>query len=156
MSDTVYTRPPVQQSQHSCPVTAMGETFNPFVDPYLSDPYALLAQARQEEPVFYSPETDHWVISRYEDVRDILRDPETYSSRMAQSPIQAWPAAATEMFQAQNFNIKPVFSNNANGVPLILSKRFSMRHRLESSSLFWASQTRMWRRSSYGHRGGPS
>jgi len=99
MSDTVYTRPPVQQSQHSCPVTAMGETFNPFVDPYLSDPYALLAQARQEEPV-------------YEDVRDILRDPETYSSRMAQSPIQAWPAAATEMFQAQNFNIKPVFSNN--------------------------------------------
>jgi len=112
MSDTVYTRPPVQQSQHSCPVTAMGEAFNPFMDPYLSDPYTFLAQARESEPIFYSPEVDHWVITRYEDVRDILRDPETYSSRMAQSPIKAWPTEAVELFQAQNFKIKPVFSNN--------------------------------------------
>ena len=112
MTDSVYTRPPVQQSQNSCPVTAMGASFNPFTDPYLRDPYPILAQARSEEPVFYNPETDHWVITRYADVRDILRDPTTYSSRMAQSPIKPWPAEAVELFQAQNFDIKPTFSNN--------------------------------------------
>ena len=50
MSDSVYTRPPLaQQAAHNCPVTAMGEAFNPFADPYLADPYPILAQARDEE-----------------------------------------------------------------------------------------------------------
>lgn len=113
MSDSVYTRPPLtQQTAHNCPVTAMGEAFNPFADPYLADPYPILAQARAEEPVFYNPETGHWVITRYEDIKAILRDPETYSSRMAQSPIQPWPETAVKLFTAQNFNIRPTFSNN--------------------------------------------
>ena len=113
MSDSVYTRPPVQQSaMHGCPVTAMGSAFKPFTSPYIDDPYALMAQARAEEPVFYSPEIDHWIVTRYADVKAILRDPQTFSSRMAQSPIQPWPQEAVEMFTAQNFNIRPVFSNN--------------------------------------------
>ncbi len=112
MSDSVYTRPPVQQSNNQCPVTARGEAFNPFAHPYLGDPYPHLADARENEPVFYNPETDHWVITRYEDVRDILRDYTTYSSRMAQSPVAPWPKEAAELFQAQGFDIKPTFSNN--------------------------------------------
>ena len=113
MSDSVYSRPPVQQSSASgCPVTAMGEAFQPFTSPYIDDPYVLLAQARAEEPVFYSPEIDHWVVTRYADVKAILRDPTTFSSRMAQSPIQPWPQEAIEMFARENFDIRPVFSNN--------------------------------------------
>ena len=113
MSDSVYTRPPVQQSQsNGCPVTAMGEAFRPFTSPYIDDPYVLMAQAREEESVFYSPEIDHWIVTRYADVKAILRDPEAFSSRMAQSPIKSWPQEAVEMFAAQNFNIRPVFSNN--------------------------------------------
>ncbi len=112
MSDSVYSRPPVTQSAHGCPITAMGETFKPFAEPYLSDPYKFLALARRDEPVFYSPEVEHYVVTRYADVRDILRDPKTYSSRMAQSPIVPWPDEAAEMLRAMNFNIKPTFSNN--------------------------------------------
>ena len=113
MSDSVYTRPPVQQSgAHGCPVTAMGEAFQPFTSPYIDDPYVLLAQARAEEPVFYSPAIDHWVVTRYADIKAILRDPDTFSSRMAQSPIKPWPKEAVDMFTAQGFDIRPVFSNN--------------------------------------------
>lgn len=113
MTDSVYTRPPVRHSQsHGCPVTAMGEAFRPFESPYIDDPYELMARAREDEPVFYSPEIDHWIVTRYADVKEILRDPESFSSRMAQSPIKAWPPEAVEMFAAQKFNIRPVFSNN--------------------------------------------
>ena len=113
MTDSVYTRPPVQNSGlQGCPVTAMGEAFRPFESPYIDDPYPLMARARAAEPVFYSPEIDHWIVTRYADVKEILRDPQTFSSRMAQSPIKAWPQEAVDLFAAQNFNIRPVFSNN--------------------------------------------
>ena len=40
--------------------------YNPFKPPFLDDPYEFLAKARREEPVFYSPEIDHWVVTRGE------------------------------------------------------------------------------------------
>ena len=113
MSDSVYTRPPeTTSSANGCPITAMGAAFKPLDAPYIDDPYAFLAQARAEEPVFYSPEIDHWIVTRYADVKAILRDPATFSSRMAQSPIKPWPQEAVAQFAAHNFEIKPVFSNN--------------------------------------------
>lgn len=112
MSD-YFTQPPVTKSSAtSCPVTEMGAEFQPFQSPFLDDPYALLARARDEEPVFYSPEIDHWVVTRYDDVKAILRDTDTYSSEMAQSPITPWPKEAVEKFKSYNLDIPPVFSNN--------------------------------------------
>ena len=112
MSENVYTKPSVSSKQNRCPVTAMGEAFNPFIDPYISNPYDFYAQARSKEPVFYSPEIDHWIIANYADVKNILRDSKTYSSRMAQSPIKPWPKEAVDMLNAENFNILPNLSNN--------------------------------------------
>jgi len=113
MSDSIYTQQPLDTATaNGCPVTALGESFNPFTDPYISDPYTFLAHARQEEPIFYSPQIDHWVVTRYEHVQTMLYDTEVYSSRNAQSPIKAWPQEAVEMFQAQNFNIVPYLTNN--------------------------------------------
>jgi hypothetical protein len=93
-------------------VTALGEAFNPFTDPFLDDPYAFFSRARTEEPVFYSPEIDHWVVSRYEHVKAMLHDTETYSARMAQSPIQPWPQEAVDMLNAQEFRLIPNLTNN--------------------------------------------
>ena len=114
LSDNVYTKPPLTKNkdQSACPVTGLGAAFNPFIDPYISDPYAFYAHARDQEPVFYSPEIDHWVITRYEDIKQILDDPVTYSSRMAQSPIKPWPDEAVEMLRKQRFNLIPNLSNN--------------------------------------------
>ncbi len=113
MSDHTYTRTGDEHTpSHGCPVTALGESFNPFTDPYISDPYAFLAQARAEEPIFYSPEIDHWVVTRYDHVQTMLNDTETYSSRNAQSPIKPWPQEAVEMFNAEGFNLVPFLTNN--------------------------------------------
>ena len=113
MVENVYTqRSAADQPGSQCPVTALGEAFNPFTAPFLDDPYAFFSRARTEEPVFYSPEIDHWVVSRYEHVKAMLHDTETYSARMAQSPIQPWPQEAVDMLNAQEFRLIPNLTNN--------------------------------------------
>jgi cytochrome P450 len=47
------------------------------------NPWALLAQARQDNPVFYIPQWDLWMITRYADVRAAFMNPELFSSANA-------------------------------------------------------------------------
>jgi cytochrome P450 len=54
--------------------------FNPLQSPDLENPYPLYARAQREAPIFFSPLFDTWVVTRYEDVRAILRDPKRFSS----------------------------------------------------------------------------
>ncbi len=61
--------------------------FDPFDPGHLADPYPVFARLREEAPVRYEPDLDHWVVSRYEDVRAVLADPATYSARNAVSPL---------------------------------------------------------------------
>lgn len=43
-------------------------------------PWPLLDQARKQQPVFYMPQIDMWCVTRYEDIRTMLRDTETFSN----------------------------------------------------------------------------
>ena len=94
-----------------CPVTGIGRSFDPFVDPYLRDPYAFWIEARGSEPVFYSPELDYWVVTRYEDIKAIFSDPKTFSASNAQTPIKPLAPAVVEALQAGGLKTKPVMSN---------------------------------------------
>jgi cytochrome P450 len=94
-----------------CPVTGAGRDFDPFVDPYLADPYPFWLQARRSEPVFYSPELDYWVVTRYEDIKAIFSDPKTFSAGNAQTPIKPLAPQVVQMLQAGGLKTKPVMSN---------------------------------------------
>jgi len=94
-----------------CPVTEMGREFDPFVDPYLSDPYAFWARARASEPVFYNPDIDYWVVTRYEDIKAIFSDPKSFSASIAQTPIKPLAPEVLQMLQAGGFGARPVMSN---------------------------------------------
>lgn len=54
--------------------------FDPQALSELPDPYPIFARLREAHPVHYSPERDLWVVSRYEDVRRVLLDAETFAS----------------------------------------------------------------------------
>jgi cytochrome P450 len=41
---------------------------------FIADPYPVYADLREHAPVVYEPETDHWLVSRFEDVNALLRD----------------------------------------------------------------------------------
>jgi cytochrome P450 len=52
------------------------------VDPdFLIDPYAMVARAHREAPVFWDPTINGWVITKYQDVASILADYRRFSSR---------------------------------------------------------------------------
>lgn len=68
-----------------CPVHA---DFDPLSEAFLADPYAALAALDPaEEPVFFAPSLDYYVVTRYADVEAVFRDPETYSAAAAQLPL---------------------------------------------------------------------
>lgn len=56
------------------------ERFDPFHDPYLADPYPFFAEARAATPVFYSPDLDYWVVTRYRDIEHIFQTPRARAS----------------------------------------------------------------------------
>lgn len=71
----------------SNPMSSIGERFNPLSEEQLEDPYSFYAEARREEPVFYSPAFHMWVVTRYADARAVLGNPTLFSSRKTIDPI---------------------------------------------------------------------
>jgi len=59
---------------------SLSPDFDPFDDVYLTDPYPFLARGREAAPVFYAEGLDHWVVTRYHDIRYILRTPAMFSA----------------------------------------------------------------------------
>src|SRR4051794_12903837 len=73
------------------------EGFRPYD---IADPFPFYARARAEAPVFFSEELGYWVISRYEDIQAIFKDPATFSSENTQTPFKPRPAAVQAVFDA--------------------------------------------------------
>ncbi len=49
----------------------------------IADPYPLYAEWRADQPIWWADDVQGWVLSRYDDVRSVLRDPASYSSELA-------------------------------------------------------------------------
>jgi len=62
----------------------------------LADPYPYYARFRREMPVFYAPKVVFWVVSRYEDIVSIVKDPETFSNARVQEPLHPLTPEALE------------------------------------------------------------
>jgi cytochrome P450 len=91
----------------SCPVAHGFDLLDPAT---ARDPYPLLRQWREETPVFYHPETDHFVITRYADVEQVLLDRETWSAANASAPMTPLCPAAQEVLNS-GFNRVPTLNN---------------------------------------------
>ena len=55
--------------------------FDPLVDVRRADPYPLYRELREQAPVHRAPNSDVYCVSRYDDVLQVLRTPEVFSSR---------------------------------------------------------------------------
>jgi cytochrome P450/ferredoxin-NADP reductase len=71
------------KSPTGCPVSARAAAFDPFAPSYQQNPAEVVRWAREEEPVFYSPELGYWVVTRYEDVKAVFRDNILFSPSVA-------------------------------------------------------------------------
>ncbi|WP_026731823.1 cytochrome P450 [Fischerella sp. PCC 9605] len=75
----------IPTEKKTCP--HLGQEFQPFVQPQLDDPYSFFKRARDEEPIFYSPILNGYVLTRYEDILNVLKDPARFSSADNLKPI---------------------------------------------------------------------
>lgn len=63
----------------ACP--HLGAQYNPFAGPHVHDPHPFFERLRKEEPVSFSPMLGMWLVSRYEDIWKVLKDPTRFSNR---------------------------------------------------------------------------
>lgn len=61
-------------------LTDLGREHNPLAPPMLDDPHPFFSRARREQPVFFSETYQAWIVTRFEDVCAIARDPARFSS----------------------------------------------------------------------------
>jgi cytochrome P450 len=95
--------PGPQQAPDGCPVSARARAFDPFEPACMQDPAAYLRLAREEEPVFYSPELGHWVVTRYADVKAVFRDHILFSPAIALEKITPAGPEVTAILQRYGF-----------------------------------------------------
>lgn len=74
--------------------------FDPLDPDYLPDPYPYYEVFRRDAPIFYAPKIDFWVVSRYEDIRNIVKDSETFSNVRVQEPLHPVTHEALQKLKA--------------------------------------------------------
>jgi cytochrome P450 len=73
-------------------------------DPFnLNAPHARWKAAREQEPVFYHADTGYWVVTRYDDIKAIFDDWQTFSSENAQKPMRPMCDAARKVLTDGGF-----------------------------------------------------
>jgi unspecific monooxygenase len=82
---------------------------------FIADPYPDYADLRERAPVLYDDPTDHWLVSRYEDVNRLLRDRRlgrTYlhtatHAEMGHADPPAWHAPFWDLINAGILDMEP-------------------------------------------------
>jgi len=100
------------ETKSQCPITHHGATFDPFAANYLANPFSFLASARSEAPIFYSPEIDYWIVTRYEDIKAIFRNHKVFTAENTISPIVPFSEEVLQMLKDEGYTPQPVLSNN--------------------------------------------
>jgi cytochrome P450 len=80
--------------------TRQAKDYDPFD---LSAPHAKWKEFREERPVFFDEPTGYWIVSRYDDVKQVFENYKTFSSENAQSPIRPLGAEAKKIVKAGGF-----------------------------------------------------
>jgi cytochrome P450 len=72
--------------------------FNPFDSQFMTHPDSVLRSARESAPIFMSPILGSWIITRYNDIAAVLRDPDRFSSKEILSITELLAPEVLEIF----------------------------------------------------------
>jgi len=90
-----------------CPIA---HGYDPLAPEVVLDPFPVLNRLRDEGPVFYLPDLDHYLVTRFDDVEAILLDRDTWSAANASSPLMTICPEAQEILAA-GFPRVPTLNN---------------------------------------------
>ena len=99
---------PAHSQPTGCPVD---HEFTTFDADYLANPYPELAKLRENNPIFYSEKLGYLVLTRMEDLHEVFRDHDAYSSGNVQDPVFPICDRAAQILAHEDFNPVAVMSN---------------------------------------------
>ncbi|MGY6536001.1 MAG: cytochrome P450 [Pararhodobacter sp.] len=102
---------PDAQVPQGCPFSDAAHRFDPFGPAYQADPAEALRLAREEAPVFFSEALNHWVVSRYADIKAIFRDNITFSPANALEKITPPTDEVLAILKRYDFNLQRTLVN---------------------------------------------
>ncbi|WP_257451877.1 cytochrome P450 [Archangium lipolyticum] len=85
--------------------------FDPTCPHQMENPYPVYAAARAEQPVFFSPQFQMWIVTRYEDICTVVKDPAAFSSSGAASVGGGFPPEVQAVL-AEGIPITPSLVDN--------------------------------------------
>lgn len=100
-----------------CPFHASAETvsaaeaFDMFADEYQANPAESLKHFREEKPIFFSEAMNYWVVTRYQDMKEIFRDPITFSARNVLEKFTPNSEEADEILKSYNYAMNRTLVN---------------------------------------------
>lgn len=80
------------------PASGVRQEFNPMIEPHRQNPNLFYSWARREQPVVFSEAMQAWMVTRYADLKEVVSDPETYSSSPALPSV--WEINPPEVLEA--------------------------------------------------------
>src|SRR6266702_2184539 len=96
---------PAATAGPGCPVE---ESFDPLSPEFLADPYAVMASLPgAARPVFFAPSIGYYVVTSYDAVEAVFRDPATYSAAVAQAPLAPIVPEAQQILLAGGHKPQP-------------------------------------------------
>ncbi len=99
---------PAHAQPTGCPINHEFTTFTP---EYLENPYPQLAKLREKDPIFYSEKLGFLVVTKMEDLVEVFRDHDVYSSDNVQNPVFPICDRAAAILAHEDFNPVAVMSN---------------------------------------------
>ena len=91
-----------------CPVDP---AFTPFSPDYLADPYPELEQLSAEKPIFFAEQLGYLVVTGMDNVMQVLKNHEVFSSENVQDPVFPVCEKARTVMSAEDYNPQAVMSN---------------------------------------------
>lgn len=85
-----------QSTVGTCPFHA-GKEYQPFSKEQLDNPYPFFQRARNEQPIFYSELLNAYVITRYKDVLNVLKNSTQFSSSQSLQAVGELTPEVTEV-----------------------------------------------------------
>ena len=85
---------------HGAEAPAGHHGYEPF---QMKDPFPAYAELRNEQPVMFDERVGYYVVSRYDDIKAVFEDWETFSSENAQAPVRRRGPQATKIMEEGGF-----------------------------------------------------
>lgn len=93
----------MSEQTSGCPWQGAPETFDPFCPAFMDDPAEYARWAREQLPIFFAPHLGYWVVTRYRTIKEIFRDPITFSPSVVLEPMTPLPPQATEILKSYGY-----------------------------------------------------